>query len=114
LEIVSQAGDELERHGRVVMVIDGTDDFFGASGGADLAVGVPGVEQSEQAGSAFVVEAFISSGQQVARSIQRVDLSAPMPQGLVLNPASTFIDAGWPRGSDGTGQRSGWRRAAWC
>jgi len=94
LEVLAEPVNERGGQIRVVVVIDAAHDFFGVPGSADLAVGVAGVEQTEQLGAAGLVETLIGFGQQAPAPVQRVVLAAPVPAGVVLDPAAALIELG--------------------
>jgi hypothetical protein len=94
LEVAAEPVDELGGEVRVGDVVDGADDLLGVPGHAHLAVGVAGVEQADEAGVAPIVEAFVRLGQQAAGPTQRVVLSAPVADGVVLHPPAALVELG--------------------
>ena len=104
-----------ERQGQVgvVVVVYGTDDFLGVPGGADLAVGVAGVEEAEQLGAA-----------RARRGVRRLwsTIGGPGREdrscGLGGRPSRSGPAGGthpawrWRTCTRGTGRRPGRRRAA--
>ncbi len=67
LEVTAQPLDEGDGQAGIVVLVYGANDLLGVPGGADLATGITGVEQSEQLGSAVVVEALVGSSEQSHR-----------------------------------------------
>jgi hypothetical protein len=55
-------------------------------------LGVAGVEQTQQASAASIVEAFVSSGQQPAGPVEGIDFAAPMAQDLILDATSALVE----------------------
>ncbi len=94
MQVVAEPFDEGDGQVGIVVVVYGTDYFLGVPGGADLAVGVAGVEQTQQLGAALVVEAFVGLGQQSAGPVERIALAAPVAERVVLDPPAALIQLG--------------------
>ena len=94
LEIVAEAGHELEGRVLICVFVDGADDLFGVPHCLDLAAWITRREQPKELGAAFNVEAFIGTHQQATGPIQRVVFAAAMPKRFVLDSAPAFIEAG--------------------
>jgi hypothetical protein len=52
----------------------------------------PGGEESEEPGLATLVEALVGLGEQTPGPVERVVLSAPVAEGLVLDPAAALVE----------------------
>jgi hypothetical protein len=92
LEINAELIDELAGHLSVGDLVDRPDDLFGMLRRAHFAAWVAGFEQPQQLGLAALVEPLMRLGEQPARPVQRVVLTASMTDGLVLDAATTLIE----------------------
>lgn len=61
-------------------------------GGADLAGGVAGFEEAEQAAVTVAVEAFTGDREQASGPIQRVALASPVAACVVLHPTADLVE----------------------
>jgi hypothetical protein len=94
LQVVAEPFHEIDGQVGIVVVVYGSHHFLGVPGGAHFSVRVAGVEQAEQAGAVMVVEAFVGLGQQPPAPVERIALTAPMPDRLVLDPPAALIQLG--------------------
>jgi len=84
-------------------LVDASHGFLGVPGGADFSVGVTGVEEATEAGSAPVADTFGSGCQEASYPIERVSFAAPVPGGFVLDSASYFVESLVRQPDDGEG-----------
>lgn len=89
LEVLAEAGHELECNDGIGVVIDRPDDLLRVPRRADLASRVAGFEQPDELRPSLVIEAFISLGEQPSRSVEGVVLVPAVTEGLVLDPPAT-------------------------
>jgi hypothetical protein len=66
--------------------------FLSEVGGADLALGVAGIQPGEDTGEAGRVEAVVAGEQPAADPVERVGLAASVAQGVVLGAAADLIE----------------------
>jgi hypothetical protein len=94
--LVLEVGGELAHEGLgsgcFSDVGDRPDYFFGVSGGADPAFRVVRGEQVGQPSGAFVVEAFMRTGQQTSHPVQRVALAAARAEGPTLHTPTALVE----------------------
>lgn len=63
LEVVSELGDELQRHDRVVVLVDRAHHFFGVACCPDIAIGIAGFEQAQRSAAALLLETLVGPGE---------------------------------------------------
>ena len=88
-DVVGALQGASERDGGAVDLVDASNGFLAVPGGAYLAVGITGVEEATEAGSAPVADPFVGCGEEASYPIQRVSFKAPVPQGFVLDSATS-------------------------
>src|SRR5271165_6619474 len=92
--VVDEPVDPLTGERLVVVAVDSTDGFFGVPGGGHLPLGVAGAQEAQQLLASFVVEAFVSLGEQTTTPVEGVVLVAPVAHGLVLDPTAALVELG--------------------
>ena len=92
-DVVGELEGVSESDGGAVYLVDAPHGFLGVPGCADFSVGVTGVEEATEAGSAPVADTFGSGCQEASYPIQRVSFAAPVPEGFVLDSSAYFVES---------------------
>ena len=96
-ELVQPAGSD---RGVVAHGVQVAEAFLRDPGVVDLTARVPRGEQAPQVALGVGVEAFRGEGQQLAGPVERVALTAAVPEGVVLHPASDRVHGASADGDD--------------
>ncbi len=84
-------GDSLG-DGDVLGDVGGAETLGDLPGDMHLLVGVIGGDRSGEASLLTVSEVFGAGAEDVADAVERVALAAPMPEGLLLDPAADLVE----------------------
>lgn len=98
LALVGHVEDELvdpRSGGRLVSVrVELTNRFLCMPGDGDLALRISRLQQADHLRLGILAQALLGHGEEPSRPEQRVTLSTPVPEGLVLHAPSALVELG--------------------